>query len=281
MKKADGLLVISRGAGGLDDQAEAGMRSEFAGYSVVDFDPKLDVAGLVEPQAPVVVAGGDGTVEAVVRRLADTDHPVGIIPVGTFNNFARALGLPADLDEAMRVVKSGRPRAITLGRVNGHVFLEACAIGMFGDALVLGEGAKDREFGTVAQKMNEVIAARPFEYELSGDLESKGSAKSLVFSNTSSIGSQLPVSHATPIEPYLEFAADAGQSVPEIVGRALASAILDVHEAKGFGRLYRFRSVGVRTSPRVRVYADNHSVGRTPATVTADASALRVFLPVR
>lgn len=259
--------------------AEARLRSEFAGHAIVDFNPRLDLTRRVEPHGRVVVAGGDGTVEHVVRNLADTDHPLGIIALGTFNNFARALGLPTDFEEALEVVQTGRPRAITLGRVNDKIFLEACAVGLFGEAIVLGDKAKDLQFGDVVQKTRDMIASQPFDYELSGDLEATGTTMSLVFSNTSSIGLQLPVSDATPIEPYLEFAVDAGQSMTDIVGRALASTVLDKHEEERSGRLLRFRRVRVRTSPRVRVYADNQRAGRTPCAVTAELSALRVILP--
>jgi len=273
------LLVISRRAGTMDAEVEARLRAEFADHAVVDFEPKLDLRKLVKPAGRVVVAGGDGTVEAVVRGLADSDHPLAIIPLGTFNNFARALGLPTDFEKSVKVAKTGRPRAITLGRVNKRVFLEACAVGLFGDAIVLGDKAKDLQFGDVVQKMRDVITSPPFDYELSGDLEGRGTARSLVFGNTSSIGLQLPVSGATPIDPYLEFAVDAGRSIGDIVGRALASAVLDKHEEEGAGRLLRFGRVRVRTSPRVRVYADNQRAGRTPCVVNAEVSALRVILP--
>jgi diacylglycerol kinase family enzyme len=123
--------------------------------------------------------------------------------------------------------------------------------------------------------------ARPFDYELSGDLDGKGTTMSLVFTNTPSVGMQLPVSESGPVEPHLEFSADAGQSVTDIVGRALASAVLSKHEEESSGRLFRFRRVNVRTNPRVRVYADNRPAGRTPATITAVVSALKVLLPPR
>lgn len=99
-----------------------------------------------------MVAGGDGTVAHVVRQLAESDHPLDIIPLGTYNNFAHPLGLPDDLDKAIEVIKGGRPRAITLGRVNKHVFLEACAVGLFGDAIGLGDSAKDLEFGASSKR---------------------------------------------------------------------------------------------------------------------------------
>lgn len=102
---------------------------------------------------------------------------------------------------------------------------------------------------------------------------------SLVFSNTSSIGSNLPVSDASPIEPYLEFTVHAGSSRTDIIGRALAAALLTKHKEEGAGQVFRFKKVSVTTRPRVRVYADNFLVGRTPATITAEVSALRVLLP--
>ena len=278
-QKADRLLVISRGAGTMDAEIEAMLRAEFADHLVLDFDSKVNIARLITAGATVVVAGGDGTVAQVVRQLADSDHPLGILPLGTFNNFAHALGLPDDLDQAIKIVKGGRARRITLGRVNQHVFLEACAVGLFGDAIVLGDAAKDLEFGVLAEKVKKVMDARPFEYELSGDLEDEGTAMSLVFTNTPSVGMQLPVSESRPVDPYLEFSADAGQSAGDIVGRALASAVLSKHDEGGSGRLFRFRTVSVLTRPRARVYADNRPVGRTPATITAEVSALKVLLP--
>jgi diacylglycerol kinase family enzyme len=277
--KAGRLLILSTGAGSMTPELETRLRSEFADHLVLDFDPKQDFERLITPRAPVVVAGGDGTVEFIVRKLADSKHPVGILPLGTYNNFPRALRIPLDIDKAIEVARQGHARAITLGRVNGHIFLEACAIGLFGETIALGDSAKDMQFGELGGKLRDVIAAKPFQYELSGDIKGSGSAMSLVFSNTSSIGSNLPVSDASPIEPYLEFTVHAGSSRTDIIGRALAAALLTKHKEDGAGQVFRFKKVSVTARPRVRVYADNFPVGRTPATITAEVSALRVLLP--
>lgn len=271
--------MIGRRAGGMTPEIEEKLRKEFANHLIVDFDPSEDLDELVSPQARIIVAGGDGTVEFVVRKFADSNHPIGIISLGTFNNLALALGLPTELDEAIAVARDGQARPITLGRVNGAVFVEACAIGLFGETIALGESAKDMEFGKLAAKLKDVIAAKRFRYELSGDLEGSGSAMSLVFSNTASIGSQLPVSDASPTEPYLEFSIHAGRSRWDIVRRALASALLFKHADEGTGQVFKFRNLEVATKPRVRVYADDNLAGRTPATITAETSALKVLLP--
>jgi diacylglycerol kinase (ATP) len=276
--KATKLLIISPKAGSITPEVEKKLRAEFADHLIIEFDPKEDFVKLVSARAPVVVAGGDGTIEFVVRKLADSQHPIGILSLGTFNNFALSLGLPTDLSRAIEVARSGRPRPITLGRVNGHIFLEACAIGLFGETIALGDSAKDMEFGKLGRKLKDVIGAKAFQYELTGDFEGSGTAMSLVFSNTGSTGSKLPVSDATPVEPYLEFSVHAGRTRTDIVGRALAATVLNKHH-ENTGQVFKFKRLEVRTRPRVRVYADNFMVGRTPATVTAEVSAVKVLLP--
>ena len=277
-KRASSLLVLSSKAGSMTPEIEAKLRRAFATSLAVEFDPKMDLEKLVSPKAMVIVAGGDGTIGWVVRRLADTRHPVGILSLGTFNNFAKSLHLPTTVDAAIRVIKQGKPRPITLGRLNGKVFLEAAAIGLFGETIAAGESAKDRAFGAFAEDLKHVMEARPFTYELTGDIRGSGSCMSLVFTNTTSIGSQMPVSDKTPEDPYLELSVHAGASRTDIVKRVLARAVLSKHKEGGLGQVFKFRKLTVTTKPKVRIYADNAHLGRTPATITAELSALHVIL---
>ena len=258
---------------------EAKLRKAFSGSLAVEFDPEMDLEKLVAPKGMIVVAGGDGTIGWVVRRLADTKHPVGILSLGTFNNFAKSLHLPTTVDAAIRVIKKGKLRPITLGRLNGKVFLEAAAIGLFGETIAAGESAKDRAFGSFADDLKHVMEARPFTYELTGDIRGSGSCMSLVFTNTTSIGSQMPVSDKTPEDPYLELSVHAGASRTDILKRVLARAVLSKHKEGGLGQVFKFRKLKVTTKPNVRIYADNAQLGRTPATITAELSALHVILP--
>jgi diacylglycerol kinase (ATP) len=276
--KATRLLVLSRNAGGVNPAVEAKLRQAFADHLIVDFDPRKDLGELVTTRARIIVAGGDGSVEFVVRRFADSHHPIGVIPLGTFNNLARALKIPTDLDAAIRVARTGRARSLALGRVNDRIFVEACAVGLFGETIALGDKAKDLEFGKFAASLKDVIAARRFSYELKGDIDGSGSAMSLVFSNTTTIGMQMPISDGTPTDPYLEFSVHAGRTRADIIGRAVRSALpkqLDVAAEQ----VFRFTTLEVATRPRVRVYADNAYVSRTPARIAAVKSALRMLVP--
>src|SRR5881409_565118 len=69
----------------------------------------------------------------------------------------------------------GHARPITLGRVNGHIFVEACAVGLFGETIALGDSAKELQFGDLPGKVMNVIAAKRFQYELAGDIKGSGS----------------------------------------------------------------------------------------------------------
>jgi len=278
-KPASSLLILSSKSGSMTPAIEAKLRKAFEGSVIVEFDPKMDLEKLVAPNALIVVAGGDGSIGWVVRRLVDTKHPLGILSLGTFNNFAKSLHLPTTVDAAIRVIKSGKPHPITLGKLNGKIFLEAAAIGLFGETIAAGESAKDRAFGAFAEDVMHIAEARPFTYELSGDIRGSGSCMSLVFTNTTSIGSQMPVSDKTPEDPYLELSVHAGRSRTDIVKRVLARAVLSKHKEEGLGQVFRFRKLEVVTKPKVRIYADNAHLGRTPATITAELSALQVILP--
>ena len=277
-KLTDKLLIISSKAGSITPDIEAKLRKAFADFTIVEFDPTKDFRKLLKPEARVVVAGGDGTIGFVSRALVDTNHTLGILSLGTYNNFAKALGLPANLTGAIRVIKTGVPYKITIGRVGNTPFLEAAAIGMFGAAIELGEAIKDRHFGDFGQKLGVVTGAKPFRYEITGDLKGHGTALSLVFANTPSIGAAMPVADANPTDTYLELSVHAGASRHDILGRLLTGGVMRARE-RPLEMGFRFRKIAVTTKPRVEVYADNQKVGKTPVEISAQLGALNILLP--
>ena len=79
----------------------------------------------------VVAAGGDGTVSAVAAALIGSDVPLGVLPVGTLNHFAKDLGLPLELGEAVEIVQNRNARVVDAGEVNGRIFLNNSSIGVY------------------------------------------------------------------------------------------------------------------------------------------------------
>ncbi len=79
----------------------------------------------------IVAAGGDGTICAVAGRLRGTGRTMGVIPLGTFNYFARSLGLPEDLTEAVATIVEGEAHPARIGLVNDRTFLNNASIGAY------------------------------------------------------------------------------------------------------------------------------------------------------
>jgi diacylglycerol kinase family enzyme len=90
-------------------------------------------ARAAEGDADVVVAGGgDGTVAAVAAGLLDSPKTFGVLPLGTFNYFARRLGVPLELEGALDVIATSTTvRAVSVGEVNGRMFLNNASIGLY------------------------------------------------------------------------------------------------------------------------------------------------------
>lgn len=82
----------------------------------------------------VIAAGGDGTVNEVVNGLDGLDVPMGIIPIGTANDFARQVGIPLDADHAMDVILRRKPVRIDTAEINGRRFLNVSSGGIGAEA---------------------------------------------------------------------------------------------------------------------------------------------------
>lgn len=81
----------------------------------------------------VVVAGGDGTINYVINRMKELslDMAVGIVPSGTANDFARALGISRSAAKAARQILEGEERPLDCGCVNGLYYVNVFSFGLF------------------------------------------------------------------------------------------------------------------------------------------------------
>jgi diacylglycerol kinase family enzyme len=86
---------------------------------------------LLENPDVLVAAGGDGTVSTVAAKLMGSSVPLGILPVGTLNHFARDVRIPLDLATAARVIAKGVIRQVDIAEVNGHCFINNSSIGLY------------------------------------------------------------------------------------------------------------------------------------------------------
>lgn len=92
---------------------------------------------LLEDGVRVLIAGGgDGTISAVAGIAADAKVPLGVLPLGTRNHFARDLGIPLEIDQAVQLLPRMHLRKVDLGEVNGKTFLNNVSLGMYPDMVV-------------------------------------------------------------------------------------------------------------------------------------------------
>ena len=113
-------VILNSGAGTLDKQALAdsiaaslSRQGVSARLHVVQGGGELDAAAsrAVAGDADVIVAGGgDGTIATVSRHLVDSGKALGVLPLGTFNYFAKNLGVPLDLEPALALSRRAVPR---------------------------------------------------------------------------------------------------------------------------------------------------------------------------
>ena len=113
---------------------EAGVDFDLVCTAGSDHAIELAREAALEGYSPVVAAGGDGTIGEVVNGLiqAAGDQvagPLGIIPLGSANDFIQTLGTPADLKEACQLLQTGHMRTIDVGRVNERYFINDVGVG--------------------------------------------------------------------------------------------------------------------------------------------------------
>jgi diacylglycerol kinase family enzyme len=136
-------VIINGSAGNGHDDAAA--RDLTAKFRAAGFEPAITLAkngeemietarNALDNGANLVVAGGgDGTINAVASVMVGSGVPFGVLPLGTLNHFAKDLGIPLDLDEAVRVLASGQPKEVDVGQVNDRIFLNNSGLGLYPD----------------------------------------------------------------------------------------------------------------------------------------------------
>jgi YegS/Rv2252/BmrU family lipid kinase len=117
----------------------------------------------------VIVGGGDGTLNAAIEGLLDTQLPLGILPLGTANDLARTLGIPQSIAQACQVIALGYSQRIDLGRVNHKHFFNVASLGLSVQITRQLDKQAKRTWGVLAYAvtaMRVIWKARPFRAEI-------------------------------------------------------------------------------------------------------------------
>ena len=98
-----------------------------------DLAEALDV--IDETYSYILIAGGDGTVDSLVNAMKhrNINIPIGILPVGTANDFGKFINMPSDIQEACKQILNSKPVAVDVGKINDKYFINVASTGLFTD----------------------------------------------------------------------------------------------------------------------------------------------------
>jgi len=231
----------------------------------------------------VVLGGGDGTLNTAASGLLDTGLPLGVLPLGTANDFARTVGIPADPVKAAEVIVTGSPSPIDLGEVNGHLFFNVASIGFSAElAADLTEHAKKR-WGKLGYA---IVAARLLARSqlFSAHLDHDGTSEKIrtmqvSVGNGRHYGGGMTVEEsATADDGLLDFYSLEVDHWWRLLA-LLPSLRKGTHGRWNDVRAFRTTEVTIRTGKPRPVNTDGELMTTTPARFRIRPKALRVFTP--
>jgi diacylglycerol kinase (ATP) len=202
-------LVANPRSGKGDTPGDVESELRRAGADVVRFDIEDAEAAAASGADRVVVAGGDGSIGLVAACAARAGKPLGVVPVGTANDFARAIGIPLDLSEACRLAANGTAgRRIDLARIHGRPFVNVASAGLAVKAARGAAGLK-KLLGPGAYAVGALragVSAEPVECEVSCDGERvfSGRAWQVIVANTGAFGGGAGIAAADPADGLLD-----------------------------------------------------------------------------
>ena len=121
-----------------------------AGLEVIHLDRHVNVTNAIRERMNAgsrlfIAAGGDGSINHVIQPLVNSEAILGVIPVGTYNHFAKDVGIPLAWSEALQVVLNGETRQIDTARVNERFFVNNLSLGLYPE-LVARREARGRDY---------------------------------------------------------------------------------------------------------------------------------------
>lgn len=231
----------------------------------------------------VIVGGGDGTLNAAAQGLVETGLPLGVLPLGTANDFARTIGLSPDPVEAAKIIGAGKKQIIDLGEVNGHLFFNVASIGFSAElARELTEEAKKRwgtiGYGIVAARL--LLRSRLFSAYLDHDGETeKIRTLQVSVGNGRHYGGGMTVEeNATADDGWLDFYSLEIDHWWRLL-RLLPSLRRGTQGQWDDVRAFKTTEVTIRTSDPRPVNTDGELTTWTPAHFRIRPKAVHVYAP--
>lgn len=135
--RGDSAVAEALAAAGIDAEIRVVPGTDLQSAAKAALSSNIDV---------LIVGGGDGTLSTVAGVLVNQHVPLGILPLGTLNHFAKDLGIPLDLGGAAKVIAGNHTIRIDVGELNGRVFINNSSLGIY-PQMVLDRESQRKRYG--------------------------------------------------------------------------------------------------------------------------------------
>lgn len=252
----------------VDSRSREQMTNEVAGAAGMSFDR-------------IVICGGDGTLHHAIQR-ADLDRVTfGIVPLGSGDDYAQAVGIPRDHRAAIDRVFHGSLRFLDVGLVNGTRFLGAVSVGF--DATVAERAAtmrfRPRSALYAAAVFREIFSFRPFVATIrAGEASASQEVMFVVVANSSRYGGGINIAPGAKLDDGLLDLVIVGRASKLDLLLTFPAAYRGHHLRKRFVRSLRTCEAVIETEQPRKIFADGESAGTTPAKIEIAAKRLRLVV---
>ena len=259
-------------------------------HVLTEDDDPAEIARGAEPDEDVVVAGGDGSVGPVAEVLAGSDRALGILPMGSWNNIARGLGIPGELEPALDLLGRGNAARVDSGLAwhpthgaappaEAREFFEAAGVGLDAEGFGAVELGERGRWWFALRAMWRALRRRRTRMliDLDGEvLRRRAPAVTVCIGPYHGMGFAL-VADADPADGLMDVVVFSGMSSFDVVRHFLRVARgRERHEPRI--EVLRGKRITVRGERRVLpAHADGRSIGVTPVTFEVQPGSLRVF----
>ena len=242
---------------------------------------------LVEGHDLIILGGGDGSVSSVVDFMVDGDTVLGLLPMGTANDFARTLGIPFELDRACETIARGRLMDVDLGMAGDNYYANVASVGLSTGVTKALSPLLKRTVGPLAYPLAALRAYKehkPFQAAL---IFPDSGQEPVVLDNLLQVavgngrfygGGLVVAPDAALDDSALDvYAVDAGRLLDLArVARGLRNGSFIEDEGVHY---WRTRRVQLITEPSLPVNVDGELVANTPKLFSVAPKALRIVVP--
>jgi YegS/Rv2252/BmrU family lipid kinase len=285
------LLLVNPSAGGgrageLLPKAEAAMAAaglEHRTVMTTGIEQGCEEARAAAANGEIpVVMSGDGLIGQVGGALAEGDVPMGVIPGGRGNDFARVVGIPTEPADAVAVLAAGVTREIDVGVIDGKRFLCIASCGFDSEANRIANDAKWIKGNLVYAyaALRALLLWKPATFTLTIDGERvQATGYSVGACNSKAYGGGMYVAPDAEIDDGLLDIEASGNVGKLRFLRGLGKIFDGEHREILEVKTWRAPEVTIEADRPFDVYADGDPIARLPATVSLLPRALKVIVP--